>query len=157
MGWRGINRGKTASIRERCQNIYTPGPKIEVDNISKIYYTYNMQIRPEGVRNYITPNGRDPYRQWYTSIKDRKTQAIITSRIDRLQHGNPGDCKWLSRGLYELRIDYGPGYRVYFGLFRNRVVILLGGGTKRTQQRDIVRSQVYWNEFLERVKDNDYQ
>lgn len=116
-----------------------------------------MQIRPEGVRNYITPNGRDPYRQWYTSIKDRKTQAIITSRIDRLQHGNPGDCKWLSSGLYELRIDYGPGYRVYFGLFRNRVVILLGGGTKRTQQRDIVRAQVYWNEFLERVKDNDYQ
>lgn len=116
-----------------------------------------MEIRPEGVRNYITLNGRDPYRQWYTSIKDRKTQTIIMSRMDRLQHGNPGDCKRLSSGLYELRIDYGPGYRIYFGLFRNRVVILLGGGTKGTQQRDITKAQAYWNEFLERVKDNDYE
>ena len=110
-----------------------------------------MQIQPESVRNYIMPNGRDPYRQWYTGIKDRKTQAIITNRIDRLQHGNPGDCKQLSRRLYELRIDYGPGYRVYFGLFRNTVAILLGGGTKGTQQRDIMKVQTYWNEFLSRV------
>lgn len=111
-----------------------------------------MQIRPEGVRHYITPNGRDPYRQWYTSIKDQKTRAIITSRIDRLQRGNPGDSKRVNKDLYELRIDYGPGYRIYFGLLRNSIVILLGGGTKGTQQRDIERAQLHWNEFLARTQ-----
>ena len=111
-----------------------------------------MQIRPEGVRNYITPNGRDPYRQWYASIKDQKTRAIIASRIDRLQHGNPGDSRRLNKDLYELRINYGPGYRVYFGLLRNSIVILLGGGAKGTQQRDIARAQSYWNEFLHRTE-----
>jgi len=58
----------------------------------------------------------------------------------------------LNKDLYELRIDYGPGYRVYFGRFQD-LVILLGGGTKQTQQRDITRSQNYWNDFLQRSKE----
>ncbi|MDE0466572.1 MAG: type II toxin-antitoxin system RelE/ParE family toxin [Candidatus Poribacteria bacterium] len=111
-----------------------------------------MQIRPQGIRNYITPTGRDPYRQWHAQIKDGRTRAIITTRIERLQHGNPGDFRRLNKDLYELRIDYGPGYRVYFGRFHD-FIILLGGGTKRTQQRDITRSQNYWNDFLERIKE----
>lgn len=109
-----------------------------------------MQIQPENIRTYITPNGRDLYRQWYANIKDQKTRAIITSRIDRLQQGNPGDFKRLDKDLYELRIDSGPGYRIYFGLFRNTIVILLGGGTKGTQRRDIARARAHWHEFLER-------
>ena len=113
-----------------------------------------MQMRPEVVLNYITPTGRDPYRRWYTQIKDEKTRAIITSRIERLQLGNPGDSKRLNKDLYELRINYGPGYRIYFGVLQNRIVILLGGGTKRTQQRDIARAQGYWNDFLERIKES---
>lgn len=113
-----------------------------------------MQMPPEAVLNYITPTGRDPYRRWYTRIKDEKTRAIITSRIERLQLGNPGDFKRLNKDLYELRIDYGPGYRIYFGVFHSNIVILLGGGIKRTQQRDITRAQDYWNEFLERIKES---
>ena len=103
-----------------------------------------MQMRPEVVLNYITPAGRDPYRRWYTRIKDEKTRAIITSRVERLQLGNPGDSRRLNKDLYE----------IYFGFLRNRIVILLGGGTKRTQQRDIARAQDYWNEFLERIKES---
>lgn len=112
-----------------------------------------MQIRPESVLNYVTPTGRDPYRQWYRGIKDEKTRAIITTRIERLQLGNPGDSRRLNKDLYELRIDYGPGYRVYFGFLYNKIIILLCGGTKRTQQRDIAKAQNFWNEFLERIKE----
>ena len=57
------------------------------------------------------------------------------------------------KDLYELRINHGPGYRIYFGLFCNSTVILLGGGTKGTQRRDIARAQVYWNEFLDRTQE----
>ena len=112
-----------------------------------------MQIRPKEILNYITPSGRDSYQQWYTRIKDQKARIAISNRITRLRIGNFGDFKRLSSGLYELRIDYGPGYRVYFGLFQHDTVILLWGGTKGTQQRDIDRAQNYWNDFLEHMKE----
>ena len=112
-----------------------------------------MQIRPREILTYITPSGRDSYQQWYTRIKDQKAQIAISNRITRLRIGNFGDFKRLSSGLYELRIDYGPGYRVYFGLFQNDTVILLCGGTKGTQQRDINRAQNYWNDFLKQMKE----
>lgn len=112
-----------------------------------------MQIQPEGILNYITPSGQDPYRRWYTRIKDERTRAIITSRIERLRQGNPGDCRRLNKDLYELRIHYGPGYRIYFGRFYNNLVILLGGGIKKTQRQDIAKAQDYWNEFLHRVEE----
>ena len=70
-----------------------------------------------------------------------------------MRQGNPGDCRRVNKDLYELRIHYGPGYRVYFGLLHNNLVILLGGGAKRTQQRDITKAQDYWNEFLQRVEE----
>jgi putative addiction module killer protein len=111
-----------------------------------------MQIRPREILNYATPSGRSPYRQWYTQIKDEKAQIAISNRITRLRVGNFGDFKRLDAGLYELRIHYGPGYRVYFGVFRNDFVILLCGGVKGTQQRDIVRAKNYWNDFLKRIK-----
>ena len=112
-----------------------------------------MQIHPKEILTYTTPNGRSPYRQWYTRIKDEKAQIAISNRIARLRTGNFGDFKRLGPNLYELRIHYGPGYRVYFGVFQNDIVILLCGGTKRAQQRDITRAQNYWNDFLKRMKD----
>ena len=112
-----------------------------------------MQIRPREILHYTTPSGRNPYRQWYTRIKDQKTQIVISNRISRLRSGIFGDYKRLRKDLYELRIRYGPGYRVYFGAFQNDVVILLCGGTKGTQQRDIIRAQNYWNDFLERMEE----
>ncbi len=112
-----------------------------------------MQIRPREILHYTTPSGRNPYRQWYTRIKDRRVQIAVSNRIARLRVGNFGDYKRLSSGVYELRIHYGPGYRVYFGLFQNDIVVLLSGGTKGTQQRDIEKAQDYWNDFLEQMKE----
>ena len=112
-----------------------------------------MQIRPREVLIYTTPNGRSPYRQWYARIKDQKAQIALSNRITRLRTGNFGDFKRLDAGLYELRIHHGPGYRIYFGVFQNDLVILLCGGAKGTQQRDITRAKNYWNDFLERMKE----
>ena len=121
------------------------------DNFSKMFYTQDMEMRPGGILNYITPTGRNPFRRWYTRLKDQKARAIIANRIERLHRGHLGDFKRLSKSLYELRIHYTPGYRIYFGVCSNNTVILLCGGTKQRQQQDIARAQTYWNEFLERI------
>ncbi len=113
-----------------------------------------MQIRPREILTYTMPSGRSPYRHWYTQIRDEKTKTVISNRIRRLETGNFGDFKRLRQDLYELRIHYGPGYRIYFGSFQNTVVVLLCGGTKGTQQRDIIRAENYWNDFLQRIKEH---
>ncbi len=77
------------------------------------------------------------YSEWFASLRDRQTRARIDIRIRRLSLGNPGDVKAVGEGVSELRIDYGPGYRVYFVRRGQTVVILLAGGDKRTQDRDI--------------------
>jgi putative addiction module killer protein len=77
------------------------------------------------------------YSQWFKSLRDRQAKARIDIRIRRLSMGNPGDVKPVGQGVSELRIDYGPGYRVYFIQRGEILIILLAGGDKRTQERDI--------------------
>jgi len=77
------------------------------------------------------------YAEWFKSLRDRQARARIDTRIRRLSLGNPGDVKPVGEGVSELRIDYGPGYRVYFAQRGQTLVILLAGGDKRTQDRDI--------------------
>lgn len=77
------------------------------------------------------------YRKWFTELRDRRARARIDVRIRRLSLGNPGDVKPVGEGVSELRIDYGPGYRVYFVQQGQTLVVLLAGGDKRTQDRDI--------------------
>lgn len=77
------------------------------------------------------------YSEWFASLRDKQARARINARIRRLSLGNPGDVKPVGEGVSELRIDYGPGYRVYFLQRGREVVILLAGGDKRTQQKDI--------------------
>jgi putative addiction module killer protein len=79
----------------------------------------------------------DEYAEWFKRLKDRQARAHINTRIRRLSLGNPGDVKSVGQGVSELRIDYGPGYRVYFVQRAETLVILLAGGDKRTQERDI--------------------
>ena len=112
-----------------------------------------MQIQRRNLHNYTTRDGREPFRQWLMQLRDKKTQVTIAQRIERLRQGNPGDFKRLNKDLYELRIHYGPGYRVYYTILRDSVVILLCGGAKGTQQQDIARAQNYCNDFLERIKE----
>jgi putative addiction module killer protein len=82
----------------------------------------------------------DVFAAWFAGLKDREARARITVRIRRLSLGNPGDVKPVGSGVSEMRIDYGPGYRVYFIRRGDTVVILLCGGDKRTQDRDIARA-----------------
>jgi putative addiction module killer protein/probable addiction module antidote protein len=79
----------------------------------------------------------DEYAEWFKRLRDRQARARINTRIRRLSLGNPGDVKPVAEGVSELRIDYGPGYRVYFAQRGQTLVILLAGGDKRTQDRDI--------------------
>lgn len=99
---------------------------------------------------YLTKNGRNSFRKWLEGLKDRQARARIRVRLNRIRLGNFGDCKSVGGGVSELRISYGPGYRVYFGRKGNKVVILLSGGDKRTQSKDITLAQRYWDDYLRR-------
>ena len=80
------------------------------------------------------------YAEWFNTLRDRQVRARIDIRIRRLAIGNPGDVKPVGKGVSELRIDYGPGYRVYFVQCGDELIVLLGGGDKRTQDRDIKKA-----------------
>ena len=112
-----------------------------------------MEVIPRHVRNYVTLDGREPYEEWVNSYRNRKTRAIIRERINRLHLGNFGDYKRLTADLYELRIHYGPGYRVYFGMVDRVIVILLCGGSKKTQRRDIQKAKEYREELRSRANE----
>ena len=92
------------------------------------------------VREYTDPHGRSPFQQWFEDL-DARAAAKVTVALARLQQGNVSNVKGVGGGVLELRIDYGPGYRVYFGKDGAHVVILLGGGTKKRQNRDIRTAQ----------------
>ena len=105
---------------------------------------------PRLLEEYVTVDGRCPFNEWLNGLRDRKARARIRVRLDRASLGNFGDCRSVGGGLHELVIEYGPGYRVYFGEFGNRIVLLLSGGTKRTQQSDIDQAKVYCADFRSR-------
>jgi putative addiction module killer protein len=104
------------------------------------------------VRRYQTAEGVEPLTEWLDSLKDRQAYARIQMRFARLIAGNFGDCKALQDGVRELRIDWGPGYRVYYAIAGETVVLLLCGGDKRKQDADIARAVAYWKDFLDRSK-----
>ena len=83
----------------------------------------------------------DEYARWFEKLRDRQARVCTLAQIRRLSLGNPGDVEPVGEGVSELRIDYGPGYRVYFKQQGTTVVILLAGGDKRTQQRDIEKAK----------------
>ena len=99
------------------------------------------------VRRYRTEDGREIITEWLAGLKDIRVRARIVARIDRLKAGNFGDCKPLRGGVAELRIDCGPGYRVYYGVVGKRVVLLLCGGDKGTQETDIDKAVAYLMDF----------
>jgi putative addiction module killer protein len=93
---------------------------------------------------YETAEGKQAFTEWLLSMKDRAGQRAVISRLRRLSQGNPGDCQTVGDGVHELRIHQGPGYRVYFAYDGRTIVILLCGGNKSTQDRDIEIAKGYW-------------
>lgn len=103
------------------------------------------------IRRYISAAGKDVFGEWLTRLTDLKARARVAVRIDRLAAGNFGDTKALGGGLHELRIDWGPGYRVYYGLIGKACVLLLCGGDKRKQAADIEKARELWKDYKERA------
>ena len=102
------------------------------------------------IRRYVTASGSDVIGNWLAGLADLKARARIAARLDRLVLGNFGDCKALRDGISELRIDWGPGYRVYYAMVGRTCVLLLCGGDKRRQTCDIQRAIEYLKDFKER-------
>jgi putative addiction module killer protein len=105
--------------------------------------------KEQEIRIYAQPDGSEPYTAWERGLKDRIARARIRTRLARLRLGNFGDARRVG-GIFELRVQFGPGYRVYYGRDGDRIVILLCGGDKGSQARDIERAQGYWREYLGR-------
>jgi putative addiction module killer protein len=106
-----------------------------------------MEVKKQKVLEYITESGNNPFREWMKSLKDSKTRAIIHKRITRVRLGLFGDMKPLDQGVFELRINHGPGYRIYFGRDGDTLVILLCGGSKKTQRTDVEKATDYFRDY----------
>lgn len=102
---------------------------------------------PKKVIVFQDEKGREPFTDWFNDLKDQKGRRAILKRIGRLEYGLYGDCEPVGEGVSELRLFIGPGYRVYFGEEGGQVVVLLCGGDKGTQGRDIKAAKAFWKEY----------
>jgi putative addiction module killer protein len=106
-----------------------------------------MEVSERQVENYLRPDGSCPFEDWMNSLRDKRARARIRTRIARVRLGNLGKCESVGGGVLELKIDYGPGYRVYFGQVEAKLVILLCGGDKSSQSEDIRKAIEYWEDY----------
>jgi putative addiction module killer protein len=113
----------------------------------------NRVPKERRILKYTMPNGKVPYDEWLDSLGDIQGKAKIQVAVERLAEGNIGSFRHLGGGLTELKIHHGPGYRVYYAEHENRVVILLCGGDKGAQGRDIEKAGKYWIDCKWRMKD----
>jgi len=111
--------------------------------MSEQVFTYEIDY-------YKTSEGKAPFKEWLEALRDVNGRARVRVRLDRARLGNLGDHKLVDEGVWELRIDYGPGYRVYFAKEGNRLVLLLVGGDKDTQKRDIAQAIGYLHDHRRR-------
>lgn len=114
-----------------------------------------MEGQPKEIRRYIKPDGGVPFSEWVDSLRDRKARAKINERIRRVSVGNLGDYKSVGEGVCEFRINYGPGYRIYFGQIGSIIILLLWGGDKSTQEKDIEKAIEYWRDYNARSENAD--
>lgn len=103
-----------------------------------------MDVVPPELQEYVTADGKIPFRDWLAALRDVRARARVRVRLNHLRLGNFGDARPVGDGVSELRIPYGPGYPVYFAPMGSTVVLLLCGGDKSTQTRDIGRAKTYW-------------
>ena len=108
-----------------------------------------QDVQSRELQFYRTPNGHEPFVEWFNAIRDARTRTRIQRRLVRLEGGNFGDCHVIGDGVFELRLHFGAGYRIYFSQTDNIRVLVLCGGDKSTQSRDIERAKNYWLEYKE--------
>lgn len=107
------------------------------------------------VEIYQTDSGKRPFSEWLKDIKDHLTRAKVRLRLDRLEMGNFGQCESVGEGVFELKIDFGPGFRVYFGKTGAKCVLLLLGGDKSSQKSDIQKAKAYFKDYQSRGGSNE--
>ncbi len=110
-------------------------------------YAKVMEVQPKNIENYLRGDGSSPFEEWLDSLRDTKAVAKIKKRLRRVELGNLGDYRSVGEGVYELKVDYGPGYRVYFGQVGLTIVLLLCGGDKSSQNQDIKEAKKYWVDY----------
>jgi putative addiction module killer protein len=108
-----------------------------------------LPSQPVEVLEYLDWNGRSPYAEWFESL-NAPAAAKVAVAITRLAQGNFSNVKGVGSGVYEYRVDFGPGYRIYFGKDGERLVILLAGGTKKRQRSDIEDARARWRDYRKR-------
>jgi putative addiction module killer protein len=106
---------------------------------------------PHSAREYLDLGGRSPFADWF-NLLSVEAAAKVTAAITRMDQGNFSNAKPVGEGVSESRIDFGPGYRIYFGKERGRILILLGGGTKKRQQQNIARAKTNWQDYKRRIQ-----
>lgn len=103
------------------------------------------------VREYLDETGKSPYAEWHDQL-DAKAAAKVSTALYRLEQGNFSNTRGVGGGVFECKIDFGPGYRIYFAKEGTRIVIILGGGTKKRQQKDISAAKAYWQDYKARKR-----
>jgi len=104
------------------------------------------------IQTYLTAEGAEPYADWLASLADRHARARVVVRVNRMASGTLGDVKPVGDGVWEVRIDLGPGYRIYYAQAGTRLILLLVGGDKSRQQSDIKQAHAYWADWQHRRK-----
>ncbi len=122
------------------------------DDLLLISYDRYVEAIERQVDYYETESGKKPFQEWLLSMKDKEGRRKILARVGRLRAGNFGHCKAVGAGVMELKIDFGPGYRVYLGQSNDTIIILLKGGDKKSQPTDIKTAQAYWADYRRRYE-----
>lgn len=104
------------------------------------------------VEYYVNEGGLVHFESWLDGLADKRAVARVLTRVERLARGALGDCRALHDGVWELKIDYGPGYRLYYAFAGATLIVLLCGGDKRKQQSDIERAVAYWQDYRRRTR-----
>ncbi len=130
--------------RPKKPNQTSSGPQREKDDVLRLWFRGRLlEFTP--TREYpVQVLQTEVYEAWIETIVDLKTSTRINSNVDKMQRGLFGDWKEVGDGVFELRLDFGPGYRVYYAKYRPVAVILLGGGDKKSQQKDIADAKHLW-------------
>jgi putative addiction module killer protein len=105
------------------------------------------------IRHYLTKNHKDVFMEWRNRLREMKAKIAVDRRINRAELGNFGDHKFCRDGVWELRIDFGPGYRVYYAVAGTELILLLCGGDKGTQDADISRASEFWQDWQRRPEE----
>jgi putative addiction module killer protein len=114
-----------------------------------------MEAKPRTLRVYLTAKKQSPFRDWLVGLQDKLGRAAAERRLFQVSQGNLGDFKKIGE-IFELRLDTGPGYRIYFGMDGLQLVVLLAGGDKSSQSHDIQTATRYWNDYQTSKTAADY-